>query len=62
MEMTTCDWCPLAYSSVESVAPGYSFEFYSDSVLYGNHWSSLEFKGGEGRAYLVNGQRIVAVN
>ena len=52
----------LTYSSPQSVSPCYSLEFYSDSVLDGNHGSSLEFKGWEGRAYLVNGRRIVAVN
>src|SRR5712691_5881354 len=46
----------------QSVAPGNSFEFDPDSFLDGNHGSRLEFESREGRAYFVNGRRIVAVH
>src|SRR3990172_6975097 len=46
----------------QSIAPGNSFEFDPDSVLDGDHGSRLEFKCREGRACLVNRQRIVAVH
>src|SRR5882724_10842034 len=46
----------------ESIAPGNRFEFDPDSVLDGNHGSRLEYKSGPGRAYLVNGRRIIAIH
>src|SRR4029450_7688953 len=46
----------------ESIAPGNRFEFDPDSVLDGNHGSCLEYKSRPGRAYLVNGRRIIAVH
>src|SRR5205809_3603986 len=46
----------------EAIAPGDRFEFDPDSVLDGNHGSCLEYKSRPGRAYLVNGRRIVAVH
>src|ERR1700674_2051475 len=48
--------------ALESIAPGNRFEFDPDSVLDGNHGSCLEFKSRPGRAYLVNGRRLVAVH
>src|SRR5437016_1898720 len=46
----------------ESIAPGNRFEFHPHSVLDGNHGSCLEYKSRPGRAYLVNGRRIIAVH
>src|SRR5881296_3816072 len=46
----------------ESIAPGNRFEFDPDSLLDGNHGSCLEYKSRPGRAYLVNGRRIIAVH
>src|SRR6266567_2793291 len=46
----------------EAIAPGNRFEFDPDSLLDGNHGSCLEYKSWPGRAYLVNGRRIVAVH
>ena len=46
----------------DSIAPGNRFQFDPDSVLDGNHGPCLELKGMPGRAYLVNGGRIVAVD
>src|SRR5712692_10146636 len=46
----------------ESIAPCNRFEFDPDSILDGNHGSCLELKSRPCRAYLVNGQRIVAVH
>src|SRR5881397_1092489 len=46
----------------EAIAPGNRFEFDPDSVLDGNHGSCLEYKSRPGRAYLVNGRRIIAVH
>src|SRR6266481_1727537 len=48
--------------ALQPVTPGNSFEFDPDSVRDGNHGSCLEFKSRQGRAELVNGQRIVAVH
>src|SRR5580765_4445955 len=46
----------------ESIAPGNRFQFDADSVLDGNHRPRLEYKSREGRAYLVDGRRVVAVH
>src|SRR5437762_7227430 len=46
----------------ESIAPGNRFEFDPDSLLDGNYGSCLEYKSRPGRAYLVNGCRIIAVH
>src|SRR5437773_223239 len=46
----------------EAIAPGNRFEFDPDSLLDGNHGSCLEYKSRPGRAYLVNGRRIIAVH
>src|SRR2546426_12302866 len=46
----------------ESIAPGNRFQFDPDRVLDGNHGSRLEYKCRPGRAYLVNGCRIIAVH
>src|SRR5712692_2011767 len=49
-------------AAFQPVAPGDGFEFDPDCVFDGNHWSRLEFESREGRAYFVNGRRIVAVH
>src|SRR5713101_68164 len=49
-------------AAFQAIAPGDGFEFDPDSVLDCNHWSCLHFKSRQGRAELVNGQRIVAVH
>jgi hypothetical protein len=46
----------------QSIAPGDGFEFDPDRVFDWNHRSCLHFKRRQGRAELVNGQRIVAVH
>src|SRR5215204_1972740 len=47
--------------ALQPLAPGNRFKFDPDSVHDGNHGSCLEFKSWQGRAELVNRQRIVAV-
>ena len=49
-------------AAFQPIAPGDGFEFDPDSVLDCNHGSCLHFKSRQGRAELVNGQRIVAVH
>ena len=46
----------------ESIAPCNGFKLHSDRVHNGNHRPCFEYKSREGRAELVNGQRIVAVH
>jgi hypothetical protein len=47
-------------AACQPIAPSDGFEFDPDSVLDWNYGSCLHFKSGQGRAELVNGQRIVA--
>src|SRR6266568_3160259 len=55
-------WSSRLSLAFEAIAPGNRFEFDPDRILDGNHGSCLEFKSRPGRAYLVNGRRIVAVH
>src|SRR3989304_3741588 len=46
----------------EPITKGNRLKLHPDSVHDGNHRSCLEYKSREGRAELVNGQRIIAVH
>ncbi len=46
----------------EPITKGNCFKLHPDGVHNRNHWPCFEYKSREGRADLVNSQRIIAVH